>query len=82
MKSRIGRLEGNARTSRRMHESLGKHIKILETALKKERDKVKALSNGEKVDTPKDPKDVANDNLKALKCMCLPFSLFHFSLWF
>ncbi|KAK2763253.1 hypothetical protein FQN54_009889 [Arachnomyces sp. PD_36] len=67
MKSRIGRLEGNARTSRRMHESLGKHIKILETALKKEREKVKALSNGEKIESPKDSKEIAKENLKALK---------------
>lgn len=73
MKSRIGRLEGNARTSRRMHESLGKHIKILETALKKEREKVKTMANGETIDSPKDSKDVAKDNLKALKSMWLSF---------
>jgi striatin 1/3/4 len=79
MKSRIGRLEGNARTSRRMHESLGKHIKILETALKKEREKVKTLANGENIDTPKDSKEVAKDNLKAIKCRWLLFSPSPFS---
>lgn len=43
MKSRIGKLEGDGRTSKRLQESLGKHVKILENALKKEREKVKAL---------------------------------------
>src|SRR5437667_5611137 len=66
MKSRIGRLEGDARTSRRMHESLGKHVKILEAALKREREKVKSLAAGEKIDVARDPKDIAKENLKAL----------------
>jgi striatin 1/3/4 len=71
MKSRIGGLEGDARTSKRMQESLGKHVKILEAALKREREKVKAMSKGEKVDMPKDPKEVAKENLKAIsKCKC------------
>ena len=81
MKSRIGRLEGNARTSRRMHESLGKHIKILESALKKEREKVKALGNGEAADTTKVPKEAAKDGLKAIsKGMCLLFSIQFFTM--
>lgn len=42
MKSRIGKLEGDGRTSKRLQESLGKHVKILENALKKEREKAKA----------------------------------------
>lgn len=42
MKSRIGKLEGDGRTSKRLQESLGKHVKILENALRKERDKAKA----------------------------------------
>ncbi|KAL8958637.1 MAG: hypothetical protein Q9193_004346 [Seirophora villosa] len=45
MKSRIGKLEGDGRTSKRLQESLGKHVKILENALKKEREKVKALQS-------------------------------------
>ena len=50
MKSRIGKLEGDGRTSRRLQESLGKHVKILENALRKEREKSKALHAGQKVD--------------------------------
>ena len=42
MKSRIGKLEGDGRTSKRLQESLGKHVKILENALRRERDKAKA----------------------------------------
>ncbi|KAL9018631.1 MAG: hypothetical protein Q9185_004093 [Variospora sp. 1 TL-2023] len=45
MKSRIGKLEGDGRTSKRLQESLGKHVKILENALRKEREKVKALQS-------------------------------------
>lgn len=41
MKSRIGKLEGDGRTSKRLQESLGKHVKILENALKREREKAK-----------------------------------------
>ena len=69
MKSRIGTLEGDARTSKRMHESLGKHVKILEAALKREREKVKNLTKGEKIDMPRDLKEVAKGNLKAI-AMC------------
>jgi striatin 1/3/4 len=69
MKSRIGGLEGDARTSKRMQESLGRHVKILESALKREREKVKILNKGEKVDTSKDPKEAAKENLKIIsKC--------------
>ena len=66
MKSRIARLEGDARKSKKIQESLGKHVKILEIALKKERERVKALSNGEKVDVQKDPKELAKESLKNL----------------
>lgn len=44
MKSRIGKLEGDGRTSKRLQESLGKHVKILENALKREREKLRSLS--------------------------------------
>jgi len=64
MKSRIGRLEGESRTTKRLHESLGKHVKILEIALKREREKVKALTKGESVDVQKDPKEIAREELK------------------
>ena len=42
MKSRIGKLEGDGRTNKRLRESMDKHIRILEHALKKEREKGKA----------------------------------------
>lgn len=67
MKSRIGRLEGELRTSKRLHESLGKHVRLMESALKKERDKVKKLSNNETVEDPADPKDIARDSVNFLK---------------
>ncbi|KAH8697831.1 WD40-repeat-containing domain protein [Talaromyces proteolyticus] len=66
MKSRIGRLEGDVRTSKRLHESLGKHVKMLEFALKKERETVRSLRNGEKIDHVRDPKEIAKESLKSL----------------
>lgn len=70
MKSRIGRLEGDGRKSKKTLESLGKYIKMLENALKQERERTKALSNGEKVDISRDPKEIARENLKNIpKCM-------------
>lgn len=56
MKSRIGKLEGDGRTSKRMQETLGKHVKILENALKKEREKAKSLVQGDKVEEKKEGK--------------------------
>lgn len=41
MKSRIGKLEGDGRTNKRLRESLDKHVRILEHALKLERQKAK-----------------------------------------
>lgn len=69
MKSRIGRLEGDLRTSKRLHESLGKHVRLMETALKREREKVKNLSNNESLEDTKDPKEVARDSVNFLKCL-------------
>ncbi len=75
MKSRIARLEGEARTAKRLHDSLGKHVKILEIALTKEREKVKNMSKGEKVDMQRDPRDVAREELKAMgKGVLVPLS--------
>ncbi|KAF3396271.1 Striatin Pro11 [Penicillium rolfsii] len=67
MKSRIGRLEGELRTSKRMQESLGKHVRLMEAALKKEREKVKKLSNNESIEDLKDPKDIARESINFLK---------------
>lgn len=66
MKSRIGRLEGDIRTTKRSNDSLGKYVKILEIALRKEREKTKSLANGEKVDVHADPKELAKEALKSL----------------
>ncbi|KAJ5737834.1 WD40-repeat-containing domain protein [Penicillium malachiteum] len=67
MKSRIGRLEGELRTSRRLHESLGKHVRLMETALKREREKVKQLLNNESIEDAKDPKEIARESVQFLK---------------
>jgi striatin 1/3/4 len=69
MKSRIGQLEGELRTSRRLQESLGKHVRLMETALKKEREKSKKLSNNESIEDMKDPKEIARENVEFLKGM-------------
>ena len=66
MKRRIGRLEGDTKTTKRLHVTLEKHVKILELALKKEREKVKNMSNGEKPLSIKDSKDTAREELKSL----------------
>lgn len=42
MKARIGKLEGDGRTNKRLRESMDKHIRLMEHALKKEREKAKA----------------------------------------
>ncbi|KAF4280392.1 hypothetical protein KXW19_004998 [Aspergillus fumigatus] len=67
MRSRIGRLEGDVRTSKRLHESLGKHVRLLEAALKKEREKVKKLSNNEPIEDMRDSKEIARESINALK---------------
>lgn len=63
MKSRVGKLEGDGRTSKRLQESLGKHVKILENALKKEREKLKTLQNGELLEKKADDSGATKDNL-------------------
>jgi striatin 1/3/4 len=64
MKKRIAHLEGESRTSRGVRVSLEKHVKILEIALKKEREKIKALNKGDPVDLQKDPRETAREELK------------------
>lgn len=66
MKSRIGKLEGDGRTSKRMQESLGKHVKILETALKKEREKTKSLAQGDKVEEKRVEKSMTKEAYKPM----------------
>lgn len=65
MKSRIGKLEGDGRTSKRLHESLGKHVKLLEAALKKEREKLKALQSGQVTEEKKDEAASSQEGAKA-----------------
>lgn len=65
MKSRIGKLEGDGRTSKRLQESLGKHVKILENALKKEREKVKALQSGQPLEESKANSEAPTEAIKA-----------------
>ncbi|KAL2787965.1 cell-cycle nuclear protein [Aspergillus keveii] len=67
MKSRIGKLEGDVRTNKRLHESLGKHVRLLEAALKKEREKVRKLTNNEVVEDLRDPKEIARESINAMK---------------
>ena len=64
MKSRIGKLEGDGRTSKRLQESLGKHVKILENALKREREKVKTLQATAPVEGKTLDADAVKENLK------------------
>lgn len=66
MKNRIAALEGETRTSKGLRTSLERHVKLLELALKKERDKSKGLDNAKLNDTRKDPKDLAKEELKAI----------------
>ncbi|KAL8715658.1 MAG: hypothetical protein Q9225_006341 [Loekoesia sp. 1 TL-2023] len=65
MKSRIGKLEGDGRTSKRLQESLGKHVKILENALKKEREKLKALQSGQAAEEKKEEATNPQEGTKA-----------------
>ncbi|KAL4805012.1 WD40-repeat-containing domain protein [Aspergillus unguis] len=67
MKSRIGKLEGDVRTNKRLNESLGKHVRLLEGALKREREKVKKLTNNEAVEDLRDPKEIARESINAMK---------------
>jgi striatin 1/3/4 len=66
MKNRIASLEGETRTSKGLRTSLERHVKLLELALKKEREKVKNLTKGEFNDIRKDPKELAKEELSAI----------------
>ena len=62
MKSRIGKLEGDGRTAKRLQETLGKHVKMLETALRREREKTKKMQAGEKADGERTDSSNANES--------------------
>ncbi|KAI9814059.1 MAG: hypothetical protein M1827_003523 [Pycnora praestabilis] len=65
MKARIAKLEGDGRTSSKLKDSLGKHVLILENALKAERRKQKAPTSGDLLAPDKDHKDSEREKLKA-----------------
>ncbi len=44
MKARIAKTEGENRSNKKLQDSLSNHIKLLETALKREREKAKATA--------------------------------------
>ena len=64
MKSRIGKLEGDGRTNKRLRESMDKHIRLLEHALKKEREKAKAPQSESQTEDRKDASQVAKQNAR------------------
>lgn len=66
MKNRIAILEGETRTSKGIRTSLERHLKLLEIALKKEREKARSASKGEAVDSQKEAKELAREELKAI----------------
>ncbi|RMZ77245.1 hypothetical protein DV738_g4528, partial [Chaetothyriales sp. CBS 135597] len=69
MKKRIAGLEGEARTGRGLRQSLEKNVKLLEMALKKEREKVKNLAKAESItdalvaELGRDSKEMAREEL-------------------
>jgi striatin 1/3/4 len=73
MRNRIAILEGETRTSKGMRTSLERHVKLLETALKKERERSRNAIRGEIVDNLKDAKELAREELRNVqKGMILP----------
>lgn len=64
MKSRIGKLEGDGRTNKRLRESMDKHIRLLEHALKKEREKAKAPQSDSQTDDKKEAGQLTKPNAR------------------
>ena len=64
MKSRIGKLEGDGRTNKRLRESMDKHIRLLEHAIKKEREKAKSLQSGSQAEDKKEESQVTKPNIR------------------
>ena len=64
MKSRIGKLEGDGRTNKRLRESMDKHIRLLEHALKKEREKAKAPQSESQTEDKKETSQVGKQNVR------------------
>ncbi|KAK5037670.1 1,2-dihydroxy-3-keto-5-methylthiopentene dioxygenase [Exophiala sideris] len=66
MKNRVAILEGETRTSKGIRTSLERHVKLLEVALKRERDRARSADKGEEVESQKGAKEIARDELKAI----------------
>ena len=66
MKSRIGKLEGDGRTNKRLRESMDKHIRLLEHALKKEREKAKSSQSGSQTEDKKEESQVTKQNVRPI----------------
>ena len=66
MKSRIGKLEGDGRTNKRLRESMDKHIRLLEHALKKEREKAKSLQSRSQTEDKKEESQVTKQNVRQI----------------
>lgn len=67
MKKRIASLEGEARSSKGLRGVLERQIRMLEYALRKERENVTKLKKGEHVDLSKNSKELARQELQHLK---------------
>lgn len=65
MKSRIGKLEGDGRTAKRLQETLGKHVKILENALRREREKSRKLQAGENAEEKPEELSSVKEDVKS-----------------
>lgn len=66
MKSRIGKLEGDGRTNKRLRESMDKHIRLLEHALKKEREKAKSVQSESQTEDKKEESQVTKQNVRPI----------------
>ena len=64
MKSRIGKLEGDGRTNKRLRESMDKHIRLLEHALKKEREKAKTPQSESQTEDKKETGQIGKQNVR------------------
>lgn len=67
MKRRIALLEGEARSGKGLRNILERQIRMLEVALRKEREISAKIKNGEVVDTTKDSRELAKEEIEKLK---------------
>lgn len=81
MKKRIAGLEGEARSSKGLRGVLERQIRMLEYALRKERENITKLKKGESVDTSVDTKELAKEEISQLKSNWRGESPFWSSHW-